>query len=314
MDFVDEQDRAFLGIGQIGNHILGGLQHRPAGDLQADAQVARNAGGERRLAQTGRTIEQDVPERLAALAGGIDRDLQPRVDLALSDHVLHPLRTQIAVVFFLSDLVGRFENGLAQESVYLGRKTVGRRRNRHGGWQAASPRPLAQRTIISGCRPVGVEQHPPCPGPVAGIACAARMLQFGRPETTTRRPFCLRSQPTPAMPSAGTRPSRGRRHQRCRQVDACAHAGSAAGVPHVELDAIHWLPGWVEQDPAEFRAGVSQAIAGPRWVVDGNYTRVRDLVWSRATTIIWLNYSFRDHFLASRAPDGRADRHARDRF
>lgn len=62
---------------------------------------------------------------------------------------------------------------------------------------------------------------------------------------------------------------------------------------HVELDAIHWLPGWTEQDPAEFRTGVGQAIADSRWVVDGNYTRVRDLVWDRATTIIWLNYSFR---------------------
>lgn len=65
------------------------------------------------------------------------------------------------------------------------------------------------------------------------------------------------------------------------------------GCPYVELDAIHWLPGWVEQDPAQFRAGVSEAVARPRWVIDGNYIRVRDLVWSRATTIIWLNYSFR---------------------
>jgi energy-coupling factor transporter ATP-binding protein EcfA2 len=65
------------------------------------------------------------------------------------------------------------------------------------------------------------------------------------------------------------------------------------GSPYVELDAIHWLPGWVEKDPDQFRAGVSEAVAGPRWVVDGNYVRVRDLVWRRATTIIWLNYSFR---------------------
>ncbi len=65
------------------------------------------------------------------------------------------------------------------------------------------------------------------------------------------------------------------------------------GCPCVELDAIHWLPGWVEQDPDQFRAGVSEAVARPKWVIDGNYVRVRDLVWSRATTIIWLNYSFR---------------------
>ena len=28
------------------------------------------------------------------------------------------------------------------------------------------------------------------------------------------------------------------------------------------------------------------------WVCDGNYARVRDLVWERADTLIWLNYSF----------------------
>ena len=65
------------------------------------------------------------------------------------------------------------------------------------------------------------------------------------------------------------------------------------GSQHVELDAIHWLPGWVARDREEFRQRVSEAIEPPRWVVDGNYVRIRDLVWSRATAIIWLNYSFR---------------------
>ena len=33
-------------------------------------------------------------------------------------------------------------------------------------------------------------------------------------------------------------------------------------------------------------------MAAERWVVDGNYAMVRDIVWPRATTIVWLNYSF----------------------
>jgi hypothetical protein len=28
-------------------------------------------------------------------------------------------------------------------------------------------------------------------------------------------------------------------------------------------------------------------------VIDGNYSDVRDIVWARGTTIIWLNYPFR---------------------
>jgi len=65
-----------------------------------------------------------------------------------------------------------------------------------------------------------------------------------------------------------------------------------AGVPHVELDALHWEPGWRAADPDVFRARVEQAVAGPRWVCDGNYSAVRDLVWGRATLIVWLDLPF----------------------
>ncbi|HUS15625.1 MAG TPA: adenylate kinase [Chloroflexia bacterium] len=63
-----------------------------------------------------------------------------------------------------------------------------------------------------------------------------------------------------------------------------------SGVPHVELDALHWDPGWTEAPLEVFRARVTAALAGPAWVVDGNYSAVRDLVWPRADTIIWLDY------------------------
>ena len=40
-----------------------------------------------------------------------------------------------------------------------------------------------------------------------------------------------------------------------------------------------------------FRQAVAQALSGPAWVTDGNYSKVRDLIWSRATTLVWLDYS-----------------------
>jgi adenylate kinase family enzyme len=43
---------------------------------------------------------------------------------------------------------------------------------------------------------------------------------------------------------------------------------------------------------ADFRRLVYAAAQGSRWVVDGNYSAVRDVVWPRATTVIWLNYGF----------------------
>jgi adenylate kinase family enzyme len=62
-------------------------------------------------------------------------------------------------------------------------------------------------------------------------------------------------------------------------------------VPHIELDALHWLPNWVQTEREVFRQKVSEALAGPVWVTDGNYRKARDLIWSRATTLVWLDYT-----------------------
>jgi adenylate kinase family enzyme len=64
-------------------------------------------------------------------------------------------------------------------------------------------------------------------------------------------------------------------------------------LPHIELDAINWQPGWrdlTRHDPEVFVRRVGEAIAADAWVVDGNYQSVRDQVWRRATHLIWLDY------------------------
>ncbi len=65
------------------------------------------------------------------------------------------------------------------------------------------------------------------------------------------------------------------------------------GVSHIELDALHWEPNWVEAPNDLFRERVKQSLQGGSWVVDGNYHQVRDIVWSRADTVVWLDYPFR---------------------
>jgi adenylate kinase family enzyme len=63
------------------------------------------------------------------------------------------------------------------------------------------------------------------------------------------------------------------------------------GVPHVELDAIFHLPDWQELPTDEFIETVSACTSSGGWVVDGNYSRVRDVVWTRADAIVWLDFS-----------------------
>lgn len=62
-------------------------------------------------------------------------------------------------------------------------------------------------------------------------------------------------------------------------------------IVHVEIDALHWGPNWTPVLREELRARVSQALSGDAWTIDGNYSAVRDIVWSRANTIVWLDYS-----------------------
>jgi adenylate kinase family enzyme len=64
------------------------------------------------------------------------------------------------------------------------------------------------------------------------------------------------------------------------------------GVAHIELDALHWRPGWQPAPLEVFRQQVLEATSGPAWTIDGNYSKVRNIVWGRAQQVIWLDYSF----------------------
>ena len=61
-------------------------------------------------------------------------------------------------------------------------------------------------------------------------------------------------------------------------------------LPHVELDSLYWEANWQTATRADFRGRVLAATAGDAWVVDGNYSQSRDIVWPRATHLVWLDY------------------------
>jgi adenylate kinase family enzyme len=72
--------------------------------------------------------------------------------------------------------------------------------------------------------------------------------------------------------------------------------GERLDLPVVHLDRLFWNPGWVPTETAGFRARMVQAVAGERWVIDGNYSAHMDLRLPRAEAVIWLDLPRRVYF------------------
>jgi adenylate kinase family enzyme len=69
------------------------------------------------------------------------------------------------------------------------------------------------------------------------------------------------------------------------------------GVPHVELDAMHWRSGWALATADEVQARVAAALGGDGWVIDGNYgATLGSTVRDQADQIIWLDPPFPTSF------------------
>jgi adenylate kinase family enzyme len=70
-----------------------------------------------------------------------------------------------------------------------------------------------------------------------------------------------------------------------------AHALSRRlDLPYHEMDALYFTgPGWAVN--GGLVETVSRLAAEPRWIVDSlGYPEVRDLLWGRADTVVWLDY------------------------
>ena len=67
-------------------------------------------------------------------------------------------------------------------------------------------------------------------------------------------------------------------------------------IPIVELDALFWKDNWTNLNDKEFLNRVEQSVAPSSWVLTGNYSKARKIIWSRADTLIWLDYSYAHTF------------------
>jgi adenylate kinase family enzyme len=62
-------------------------------------------------------------------------------------------------------------------------------------------------------------------------------------------------------------------------------------LPFVDSDSFYWQAGWQPASQAVLQERVLAATLGEAWVFEGNYLSLRQFVWQRADTLIWLDFS-----------------------
>lgn len=60
-------------------------------------------------------------------------------------------------------------------------------------------------------------------------------------------------------------------------------------LTHVELDSLRHQRDWQPLPTETFQARVQAVVATDAWVIDGNYSAVREIIWARADTVVFLD-------------------------
>ncbi len=64
------------------------------------------------------------------------------------------------------------------------------------------------------------------------------------------------------------------------------------GIEPTHLDALHWLPGWVESGREHKRNALRPVLERDKWVIDGNYLKVLfDERLDMADTVVFLDFN-----------------------
>lgn len=79
----------------------------------------------------------------------------------------------------------------------------------------------------------------------------------------------------------------------CGKTTVAVELAKILSLNHFELDAFHWKPNWQTNSKEEFRSNIERVIYNDKWVIDGNYRSFRDVLWPRASNLIWLDYPLR---------------------
>ena len=106
VDLVDEQHVALAQAGEDGGEIPGTLDGGARCRADLRPHLGRHDVGEGRLAEAGRTVQQDVVDRLGAMLGGINQDRQVLLDARLPRELIEATRPDrgLEAALLLGDL------------------------------------------------------------------------------------------------------------------------------------------------------------------------------------------------------------------
>ena len=62
-------------------------------------------------------------------------------------------------------------------------------------------------------------------------------------------------------------------------------------LPLIHLDKEYWKPGWIETPKEEWHEKQKNLVSNDNWIIDGNYGGSFDIRFSRADTVIFLDYN-----------------------
>ncbi|MCB1072360.1 MAG: adenylate kinase [Chlamydiales bacterium] len=67
------------------------------------------------------------------------------------------------------------------------------------------------------------------------------------------------------------------------------HLAENLDYPVTDLDDLYWLPNWTLRPKEEFASLIEKATRSDCWIICGNQSKFRHLIWPKADTIIWLD-------------------------
>ena len=67
---------------------------------------------------------------------------------------------------------------------------------------------------------------------------------------------------------------------------------SKTALRYIATDPFYWGSDWKLVSDEKVLERVYRATSEETWILDGNFDSERKMVWQRADTIIWLDYSF----------------------